>query len=92
MNDIVLRQLSPDDLEPELVRLARPIGRRWEVAARSPCGEAIVTAAAGRVPASAGETQGSRAAAREADLFAEAVPLAGSQACDRYPIALGRGR
>jgi hypothetical protein len=33
MNEIVLRQLSPDDLEPELVRLAMPIARRWEAAA-----------------------------------------------------------
>jgi hypothetical protein len=33
MKEIVARQFSPDDLEPELVRLVTPIARRWEAAA-----------------------------------------------------------
>ncbi len=33
MNQIVARQLSPDDLEPELARLVMPIARKWEAAA-----------------------------------------------------------
>jgi hypothetical protein len=32
-NGIVVRQLAPDDLEPELVALVTPIARRWEAAA-----------------------------------------------------------
>ena len=33
MNDIFVRQLVPDDLDPELLRIVTPIARRWEAAA-----------------------------------------------------------
>lgn len=33
MADVFIRQLVADDLEPELIRLATPIARRWEAAA-----------------------------------------------------------